>query len=95
MQSLLLESYWLWTIVHILGLVVACTARLSLGTRHEALAKLAFVAALVLVGSLAVFQQSCAVGCWHITGATFSVMVIAAVSDFSRTCEQSGSFARC
>ena len=92
MQSYPLDSFWCWAAVHVACIFIACAARMAVGSRQELIARLAFVAALLALGMMAIIEQLCGFGSWHVTGAMLVAMVIASVSDFSHTCETSGGF---
>ena len=82
-----IEFYWGWLAIHAVGIAIACIARVTVGSRQESLARLAFISALIAIGAMAIVQQCRDCGGWHVTGATLVTMVIATVSDFSRTSE--------
>ena len=83
------ELYCAWLAIHAAGIMIACIARVTAGSRQESAARMALISALIVIGAMAIIQQCRDCGGWHVTGATLVAMVIAAVSDFSRTCEPS------
>ncbi len=66
------------------GLASALAARLSEGSRHQALCQGTFFVCLALVGVTVITSLSASPSAWLFAGATFSIMVVGVTCDFSR-----------
>ncbi len=73
---------WLLVIVVPIGLLSAWAARLSQGARYETSCQRFFLGCLILVGVATVASLGLEPGCWIISGATLSAMVLTVVCDF-------------
>jgi hypothetical protein len=73
---------WGLVAIQIAGLISAWLARLSEGSRGQGHFQIAFFACMVLVGLGTIVSLSLPPGRWLFSGATLSLMVLAAVWDF-------------
>ena len=78
-------SFWAWFLglIPIAGLLSAWLARLSEGSSRQAWCQRLFVACLAIVGLLTMAFVALGARYWLASGATLSVMILAAVWDFS------------
>jgi len=76
--------FWGMIAIMILGLLSAWIARLSEGSRGQAVCQGLFMACLVLVGLAAVAVPQIGSGCWLLASATLPVMVLMATYDSGR-----------
>jgi len=76
--------FWLLLAVELLGLISAAAARFSEGTRGEAWSQRIFLAMMGVVGVATIFSLGVGPTCWPTAGATFSLMLLIATSDFGR-----------
>lgn len=78
-------SFWAWFLglIPIAGLLCAWLARLSEGSCRQAWCQRLFVACLAIVGLLTMAFVALGARYWLASGATLSVMILAAVWDFS------------
>lgn len=70
-------------LIQIAGLLSAWLARLSEGSRRQASCQLLFVGCLAVMGLLTMGLLVLGASYWLASGATFAVMVLAAIWDFS------------
>jgi len=68
----------------LLGLVTALTTRLSEGSKYQGLFQFFFLAYLALMGAATMVALAIAPGAWLGFGATCSLMVVTAITDFRR-----------
>jgi hypothetical protein len=87
------STYVVWGMaaVQILGLLSALVARLSAGSRRQALCQRLFMACLVLVGLAAVAVPQAGSGCWMVASATLPLMVLMATYDCGRSADSEAS----
>jgi len=69
----------------VVGLVSACAARMSVGSRCQSVCQTTFLCCLLGVGLLTMAAAGLAPGFWLVSGATFSLMVLTATCDFRRS----------
>jgi len=70
-------------LIQIVGLASAWLARLSEGSRRQASCQRLFVGCLAVIGLLTMGLLALGARYWLASGATFGVMVLAAIWDFS------------
>jgi hypothetical protein len=73
---------WMLALIPIVGLVSAWLARLNEGSRWQACCHSLFVGCLAVIGLATMGFVAFGTGHWLGSGATLSVMVLAAVWDF-------------
>lgn len=73
---------WLLGLIQVAGLASAWLARLSEGSSRQASCHRLFVGCLALVGAMTMAFVALGERYWLATGATLSVMVLAAIWDF-------------
>jgi len=71
--------------IQLLGLLSAWIVRLSLGSRRQTPCQHVFLAFLGLVAAATMVSVSTGVGSWLTCGTSFSLMVLTATCDFSRS----------
>jgi hypothetical protein len=72
-------------LIQTLGLGAAALARLSEGSPHEQASQRLFLACLALVGISALVGLFLGPAFWLTSGATLSLMIVAATCDFNHT----------
>ncbi len=72
---------WIVVVIHVVGLFSAWFARLSEGSHRQTQCQWLFLACLALVGVATLVASSLGAGIWLLSGATLSLMVLAAVYD--------------
>lgn len=73
--------------LQVLGLATACLTRTSQGSRMQSTVQLFFFVSLLLVGAGTIVAIGLGPGYWMASGATLSLMVVAAVCEFDRPVE--------
>jgi hypothetical protein len=73
---------WLLVAVQFLGILSACAARLSEGSRRQALVHCLFLGILALVGAATVTAFAVGPGCWLACSTTLAIMILTVTCDF-------------
>lgn len=73
---------WLLVALQFVGVLSACAARISEGSRRQAILQIAFLAMLPLVGAATLLAFAIGPGCWMACSATLAVMVLTVTCDF-------------
>ena len=73
---------WVLVAVQFLGVLSACAARLSEGSRRQAISQGMFLSFLPLVGAATLVAFAMGPGCWLACSATLAIMVLTVTCDF-------------
>ncbi len=77
-----LPAYWTFIAIQVIGAASACLARLSEGSRRQALCQLAFFAILPLLGAASLVSMAVGPGCWICCSVTLAFAVLMVTCDF-------------
>jgi hypothetical protein len=80
-------ALWLLMAVQCLGVLSAFAARLSEGSRRQAISQCLFLAFLPLMGAATLVALAIGPGCWLGCSTTLAIMVLTVTWDFRRGCE--------
>ncbi len=86
------SAFWILALVEVLGLASAWFARVSEGSPRQALYQRLFFGCLVLVGVAMIPALKLGPGCWFSSGATLSLMILAATFDASSARQRKGAW---